>query len=210
MWFLAFLSYLTSSFTGSSIIHWQWTALYWQHRLSKKSVLLCYADNTCLTGKNRVALKYVNIRKACNLSFWNFFFPSLQRALKGKGGGIEMFQLASREYLFGSITSVDNNACTLLLSFPHQARSPASFAFCGIVSEESTFWFVLMCMCMPPFFSWHTLNIQYHLGVKSISEFRFHKNGYGLGYAMEMIDFGGMCWLKYYKSTPSCPWHEFW
>lgn len=41
-----------------------------------------------------------------------------------------------------SIASVDNDVCNIFLSFPHEARSLASFTFCGIVFEENILIFI--------------------------------------------------------------------
>lgn len=93
-------------------------------------------------------------------------------------------------------------------SFPHWARSPASFTFYGIVSEEK----ILICIYVhvhATLFFWHALNIQHHTGVKSINCLRLHASGYGIVYSMEMIVLGWMCIFKYYKSTSSRPWGKF-
>lgn len=101
-----------------------------------KSKMLHYADNTCLTGRNWVD---VNIQKLTIFHFKKLFFSChscwVEEEEKRRSsclGGI----------VSASIASVDNDVCNIFLSFPHEARSLASFTFCGIVFEENILIFI--------------------------------------------------------------------
>lgn len=136
-----------------------------------KSKMLHYADNTCLTGRNWVD---VNIQKLTIFHFKKLFFSChscwVEEEEKRRSsclGGI----------VSASIASVDNDVCNIFLSFPHEARSLASFTFCGIVFEENILIFINVRV-HAFFFFWHALNIQHHPQVKSINSFRLHESGH--------------------------------
>lgn len=81
-----------------------------------KSTLLHYADNTCLTRRNTVALKYVNIQKL-TIFHAREHFETFSASAAGKGRRNRDVPVASREYFSASITSVDNDVCSFFLSF---------------------------------------------------------------------------------------------
>lgn len=94
-----FLSHPHPLFTdGGQHTHIDYTSF-----LKKKNTLLHYADNTCLTGRNTIALKYVNIQKLTIFHALQHFeppptHPRGQLCMAGWecGGdfwGIEIFQL---------------------------------------------------------------------------------------------------------------------
>lgn len=149
-----------------------------------KSKMLHYADNTCLTGRNWVD---VNIQKLTIFHFKKLFFPCHSCWVEGEEkrrssclGGI----------VSASIASVDKDVCNIFLSFPHEARSHASFTFCGIVFEEKILIFINVRVHATFFFFWHALNIQHHPQVKSINSFRLHESGHR-----------GECWENYCLSV---------
>lgn len=123
----------------------------------------------------------MSISRKLAIFHFETFFPSLQQALKGKGGGIEMFPFASREYFPALSPLLTTMYALFYFHFPTRQGHLHHLHFVELFLRR-TFWFVLMCRYMPLFSPWHTLNIQYHPGVKSINEFRFHENGYGMGF----------------------------
>lgn len=158
-----------------------------------KSKMLHYADNTCLTGRNWVD---VNIQKLTIFHFKKLFFSChscwVEEEEKRRSsclGGI----------VSASIASVDNDVCNIFLSFPHEARSLASFTFCGIVFEENILIFINVRVHATFFFFWHALNIQHHPQVKSINSFRLHESGDTVGNAEEITVFWWTPGLEIFK-----------
>lgn len=167
-----------------------------------KSKMLHYADNTCLTGRNWVD---VNIQKLTIFHFKKLFFSChscwVEEEEKRRSsclGGI----------VSASIASVDNDVCNIFLSFPHEARSLASFTFCGIVFEENilifinvrvhAFFFFLTC----PEYSTPSTG-----EVNKFIQITWKWTPWGM--LRKLLSFGERLDWRYSKSTCGCPWGKF-
>lgn len=166
-----------------------------------KSKMLHYADNTCLTGRNWVD---VNIQKLTIFHFKKLFFSChscwVEEEEKRRSsclGGI----------VSASIASVDNDVCNIFLSFPHEARSLASFTFCGIVFEENILIFINVRVHAFFFLTCPEYSTPSTGEVNKFIQITWKWTPWGM--LRKLLSFGERLDWRYSKSTCGCPWGKF-